>query len=123
MSSEQSPAPAGPGPGRPGRELTVRRAPKFGPFLAAGTVLGVLAAVVVALTGPESAEFTRGSIFGFFAVVFGVAGLLLGGIVALVLDRMSVKRAGHLLAEETVDQPGTPEQADGTEPPERGSAG
>ncbi|WP_205761784.1 hypothetical protein [Arthrobacter mobilis] len=134
MSSEQSPAPGRgvPGPGLPRRELSVRRAPKFTPFLAAGAVLGVVAAAVVALAGPENAEFTRGSIFGFFAVLFGTAGLLAGGIVALVLDRLSVRRAELILAEETgpAEETGTAEETstaaqtgtDGPGPAE-GSAG
>jgi hypothetical protein len=114
MSSEQSPTPAGsgdgaPGRGRPARELTVRRAPKFTPILAAGAVLGVVVAAVVALAGPESAEFTRGAIFGFFAVLFALAGMLAGAVVALVLDRASIRRAGRLYADEveTGDDNGT----------------
>jgi len=102
MSSEQPSTPAGSGPApRRRREVVVRRAPKFVPFMAAGVVLGVLVAAVTALAGPENAEFTRGSVFGFFAVLFGVAGLLAGAVAALVLDRVGIRRAEHLIAEET----------------------
>jgi hypothetical protein len=129
MSSEQPPTPAGPGPVPRGRrEVVVRRAPKFVPFMAAGVVLGVVVAAVTALAGPESAEFTRGAVFGFFAVLFGLAGLLAGAVAALVLDRVGVKRAEHLFAEETgaAEETGTaagtaggPEGPDAQNPPER----
>lgn len=111
MNAEQPATPAESGNGR--REVVVRRAPKFVPFMAAGTVLGIAAAAATALAGPENAEFTRGAVFGFFTVFFGLAGLLLGAVVALVLDRVSVRRAEHLLAEETPGGPGTPEAPDG----------
>ncbi|MCG2623553.1 hypothetical protein LVY72_16775 [Arthrobacter sp. I2-34] len=101
MNSEPSPTPEGAAPAARGRrELIVRRAPKFVPFMVAGTVLGVVVAAVVALAGPESAEFTRGAVFGFFGVLFGLAGLLVGAVVALVLDRVGLKHAEHLYAEE-----------------------
>lgn len=126
MNSEQPPTPAAAGPAPRGRrEVVVRRAPKFVPFMAAGTVLGVVVAAVTALAGPESAEFNRGAVFGFFAVLFGLAGLLVGAVAALVLDRVGVRRAEHLFAEETgtAEKTGT---ADGTvdgpeaqDPPER----
>jgi hypothetical protein len=86
-------------------------------------------AAVTALAGPESAEFSRGAVFGFFAVLFGLAGLLLGAVAALVLDRVGVRRAEHVFAEEagaaeeTADGTGTATgTADGPEaqdPPER----
>jgi hypothetical protein len=110
MSSEHLPAASG--SGQP-REVSVRRAPKFGPFMGAGVVLGIIVAAVSAYTGPESAEFTRGAVFGFLAVLFGVAGMLVGALVVLVVDRVSVRRSRKMLAVETEDPdspaPGGPE--------------
>lgn len=110
MSSEHVPAepaeprePAGPDSSNR-REVRLRRAPKFGPFMGAGIVLGIIVAAISAYTGPENAEFTRSSIFGFLAVLFGIAGMLLGALVVLILDRISIKRSEKMLAVETPEQ-------------------
>lgn len=100
MSSEHLPAPSG--SGQP-REVSVRRAPKFAPFMGAGIVLGIIVAAISAYTGPESAEFTRGATFGFLAVIFGIVGMLVGALVVLVIDRISVRRSRKMLAVETED--------------------
>jgi hypothetical protein len=81
------------------RMVTVRRAPRFVPIMVAGAVLGFLAAVVIAYTGPEDPTLTRGSVLGFFTMLLALPGLLLGGLAALVLDRISVRRASRAVAE------------------------
>ncbi|GER22420.1 hypothetical protein NCCP1664_09170 [Zafaria cholistanensis] len=86
-----------PGPSRP-IEVTVRRSPKFWPFLVAGAFVGVFAAIISAYTGQESAEFTRGTVLGFLAVFFGMGGLALGAIAWLVTDRVQRKRARRATA-------------------------
>ncbi|WP_417219932.1 hypothetical protein [Arthrobacter sp.] len=73
-------------------EVTVSSSPKFWPFAGAGAVVGVLAAMFTALAGDPGGEFTQGSVFGFFAVVFGLAGALLGCIVFLVVDAILRRR-------------------------------
>lgn len=85
------------------REVTVRRAPKFVPFMVIGAILGFLAALVVAYTGPEDPTLTRESILGFFTVAFAIPGLLLAALLVLVFDRRSVRRAEHARAERTFD--------------------
>ncbi|HXD27496.1 MAG TPA: hypothetical protein VN621_01935 [Arthrobacter sp.] len=74
-------------------EVSVSSSPKFWPFVGAGAVLGVLAAMVTALAGDPDGEFTRGSVFGFFAVVFGLAGVLLGCIAFLIVDAVLRRRS------------------------------
>ncbi len=95
--------------GRPGvperREIIVRRAPKFVPFLVAGGILGVLVAAVVAWGAPGNAEYDRSTIFGFFAVLLAVPGVVLGGIVALILDRVSIKRMERAVVERAPEAP------------------
>jgi len=78
--------------------VTVRRAPKVIVFLVLGAALGILLAVILTYgfgvadgSGNEQstmsgASYTKGQVFGFLVLVCGVAGLALGGIVALVLD-------------------------------------
>ncbi|WP_269044729.1 hypothetical protein [Paenarthrobacter sp. Z7-10] len=98
------------------REISVRRAPKFVPFLIAGALLGVLAAAVVAVVGAGSASYDRSTVFGFFAVVLAVPGMLLGGMAALLLDRASVKRTERVVVERVPDEPadGLDQRAAGT---------
>ncbi|MBG6179533.1 hypothetical protein [Arthrobacter sp. CAN_A1] len=85
------------------REVTVRRAPRFAPFMGLGVLVGVIVAAIVAYAGPGDATLTRESIFGFFIMVFAIPGLLLGALLVLVLDRISVRRSQRAIAERTYD--------------------
>ncbi len=66
--------------------------PKFWPFVGVGAAIGILAAMFTALAGDPGAEFTRGAVFGFFAVVFGLAGALLGCIGFLIVEAVLRRR-------------------------------
>ncbi|MDJ0459222.1 hypothetical protein PUN71_018620 [Arthrobacter sp. NQ7] len=85
------------------REVTVRRAPKYLPFLILGGLVGVVAAAVVAYAVPGDATFDPGAVFGFFLVMFAAAGAILGAALALVLDRRSVKRQERATVEAVPD--------------------
>lgn len=95
MSSEHSPAER--------REITVRRAPKYVPFLVLGAVVGILAAAVVAYGLPGSEGFEPGAVFGFFLVMFAGGGAILGAILALVLDRRSVRKQQRAVVEAVLE--------------------
>lgn len=73
-------------------EVTVSSSPKFWPFAGAGAVVGVLAAMFTALAGDPGGEFSQGSVFGFFAIVFGLAGAFLGCLVFLIVDTVLRRR-------------------------------
>lgn len=81
------------------RGVTVRRAPKFVPFMVLGGVVGIIIAAFVAYGIPGDASFDTGAVFGFFLVAFAAGGVLLGAIVALVLDRVSVRRSQGAVVE------------------------
>lgn len=68
-----------------------------------GALIGFIAALIVAYTGPADPTLTRESVLGFFTVVFALPGLLVGGLVALLLDRISVRRMKQATAERTND--------------------
>jgi ABC-type Co2+ transport system permease subunit len=74
-------------------EVSIRRAPKVGVFLVLGAVLGAI--VTLMLTSLFTADPTVGFLASFaYFCLFGVpAGLLLGAIVAIVLDVISTRRA------------------------------
>lgn len=94
---------------------TVRRAPKYSVFLALGAALGVFVAMILTFAfdgqpNPELGQtmsFSQGQVFGFLALICGVIGLALGGIVALIFERtigrrthtVVVDREEHLNAE------------------------
>jgi hypothetical protein len=96
MSSEQSPAER--------RQVTVRRAPKYVPFLVLGALVGIAAAAVVAYGLPGSDSFEPGAVFGFFMVMFAGGGAILGAILALILDRRSVRNQQRAVVEAAPEQ-------------------
>jgi hypothetical protein len=84
---------------------TVRHAPKFGAFITAGALVGIVVALVlVAVVRPEVPWVADGSGFISFldgegavrtvmAVAGAVLGGFLGGLVAVLADRRSVRKA------------------------------
>ena len=94
------------------REVTVRRAPKYVPFLVLGALVGVVAAAVAAYAVPGDATFDPGAVFGFFLIMFAAGGAILGAVLALVLDRLSIKRQQRAVVESVPDsEPDTDPQA------------
>ncbi len=85
------------------RKLTVRRAPKYVPFLIAGALAGVVTAAIFTFSLPADGEFAASSVFGLFAVLMVLPGAGLGAIVALVLDRQGRRRASTLVVESLPD--------------------
>lgn len=63
------------------------RRPKFRAFLLTGAVVGLLVALVVDQAGPNVPNYGTGSVIGFIGLLFAGVGALLGGILAVLLDR------------------------------------
>jgi hypothetical protein len=74
-------------------EVSIRRAPRIGVFLAFGAMLGAFVTLVL------TSSFEPDPAVGFLAsyayfCLYGIpAGLILGGLVGLVLDAISKRRA------------------------------
>ncbi|MGN7252154.1 hypothetical protein [Arthrobacter sp. SAFR-014] len=101
------------------REITVRRAPKYVPFLILGGLVGFAAAAVIAYALPGDASYDRGAVYGFFMVPCAAAGVILGAIAALVLDRTSVRRARRGVVEAVPEaEHSAPGTASATQPAE-----
>ncbi|WP_104160255.1 hypothetical protein [Arthrobacter sp. ZGTC212] len=81
------------------REITVRRAPRFVPFLLLGVIAGFIAAMLVAYLGPENPTYTREATLGFFTIMFAIPGVCLGALVALLLDWNSVRKTRRAVVE------------------------
>lgn len=76
-------------------EARVRRSPRYSRFLVVGAVIGVVVAAILAfgverVDMPQVGEavFSDGQVFGFLSLIGIATGLLLGGTVALILDRI-----------------------------------
>jgi hypothetical protein len=91
------------------REVTVRSAPSIVAFMVLGLVLGLIVALFSTLFGPPDEAYTGPAIFGILAVVFGTAGVLLGALVALLLDWRSRRRAQRFRAVRVDEEPTPPE--------------
>ena len=88
-------------------DAVIRHAPKFGAFITAGAIVGfVLGLVLTALIGPKTPLASDGSGFLPFldgenavrtvvAVSGAVLGGFVGGLLAVIADRRSVRRAGQ----------------------------
>jgi hypothetical protein len=88
--------------------VRVRRSPKYAVFLAAGAALGIIVALILTFTftGTEGVSpntglvYSQGQVFGFLLLVCLSVGLVLGGVVALILDRLLGRRTHEV----TVDR-------------------
>ena len=85
------------------RTLSVRRAPKYVPFMIAGAIVGIVVAAVMTLALPPNDQFETSSVFGMFAVLMLAPGVGLGAVAALLLDRQGRRRAKTLVAQPLPD--------------------
>lgn len=74
-------------------QVTVRRAPKIGVFLVVGGFLGMMATLILTSQFPADPNVGFIALFAYFCL-FGIpAGVVVGALVGLVLDRVSRRRA------------------------------
>jgi MFS family permease len=88
VSTPSDPPSADPS-GRPVQRLRVRRAPRYEVFLGTGALLGLLVAVVAGSIGPVDPQTGRAKLIGYLAMGLALLGALLGGLVAVTLERFS----------------------------------
>lgn len=82
-------------------QVTIRRAPKVPVFLILGGALGAIVTLVLTMLQPADPNVGYPALFGYF-LLFGLpAGVLLGAIVAIVLDIVSGRTARTVTAEVT----------------------
>ncbi|MFB8388153.1 potassium transporter Trk [Microbacterium sp. NPDC055910] len=80
--------------------VRVRRAPKISVFLLAGAAVGIVVALILTYAFQGSLDVSRytgivysqGQVFGFLVLGCIPIGIVLGALVALILDRRSRKR-------------------------------
>lgn len=81
------------------RQLSVRRAPKYVPFMISGVVLAFIVAAILTAVSPSTEQFATSSVLGFFFVMLLVPCVGLGAVVALIIDRRSLRRAETAVVE------------------------
>lgn len=87
----------------------VRRSPRYGVFLIGGALLGFLVAVVltfafddVTKSATTGVTYSQPQVLGFISLGCIPAGMALGGVVALILDRVVGRRVRNVQIERTV---------------------
>ena len=64
-----------------------RRAPRIGPFLVTGGVIGLIAGFLISVLGPATSTYGAAGEIGFIGLGCTALGVLLGGIAFVLLDR------------------------------------
>jgi hypothetical protein len=99
--TESSPAQAGAAT----VDVTIRRAPKIPVFLVLGALVGFFGTLIVTALQPADPAVGFTALFGYFCIYGIPLGIVLGGILAIVLDRVSIRRAKSVTAEQTTVEP------------------
>ncbi|WP_432544093.1 hypothetical protein [Kineococcus sp. SYSU DK002] len=73
-------------------QVTRRRAPRFRAFAVTGLLLAFVVAAVVAFTTPPSAGYSQQALFGYLFCSLGLVLVLLGALVAVLVDRRTGTR-------------------------------
>lgn len=68
-------------------QVTRRRAPRYRAFVLTGIGVAVLVSLVAALVSDPADGYTQRQLFGFLLVSLGVVGAILGGLVAVLVER------------------------------------
>ncbi|MDQ1074599.1 MULTISPECIES: potassium transporter Trk [Microbacterium] len=85
---------------------SVRRAPKYGVFLAAGAFVGILVALILtfAIDSTDVSPYTQVvysqlQVFGFTALICVVVGVTVAAIVALIFERVLGGRTRQVIVD------------------------
>lgn len=105
MSDTSAPEPAEPQQSTAEAEVTVRRAPKYPVFLILGAVVGLLVTLILTSLYPVDPDVGFGALFGYLSIYGVPAGVLVGALIAIVLDVISTRRARVVRAEQTTVDP------------------
>jgi hypothetical protein len=74
-------------------EAQIRRAPKFPAFMIVGGGLGAIVTFIATALNPVDPAVGFAALFGYFALYGVTAGVVIGGVIALILDRVGTRRA------------------------------
>jgi hypothetical protein len=66
-----------------------RRSPRFPAFLITGGLLGLLIGFFLSVSGPADTRYDAAATLGFLGLICAGLGVLVGGIIAILVDRRS----------------------------------
>jgi len=66
-----------------------RRKPNFAAFLITGGLVGLLFGFFLSVSGQADARYAASATLGFLGLIFAGLGVLVGGIIAVLLDKRS----------------------------------
>jgi hypothetical protein len=92
-------------------QVTIRRAPKIPVFLVLGALVGLLGTLVVTALQPADPTIGFAALFGYFCVYGIPFGIVIGGVIAVLLDWVSTRRAKTVPAERTTVENATAQNA------------
>jgi hypothetical protein len=94
-------------------DVRIRRAPKFSVFLILGGGIGAIVTFILTALYPVDPNVGFGALFGYFALYGVTGGVLLGALVAIILDRRADRRAqAGTVVVETTEAPESTEESD-----------
>jgi hypothetical protein len=67
----------------------IRRAPNIPAFLLTGGVVGLVLGILLAVMGHNDSRYDAPAALAFFGLIGAAFGVLIGGVVAVLLDRKS----------------------------------
>jgi len=74
-------------------EVRIRRAPKYPAFIIVGGGIGAVITFILTAIFPVDPLVGFGALFGYFALYGVTAGVLVGALLALLLDRIGLRRS------------------------------
>jgi len=86
-------------------DVRIRRAPKYPAFIVVGALVGAIVTFIVTKQFPVDPSVGFLPIFGYFCLYGVTAGVVLGALVAIILDRISARRAKTVTVEREVVPP------------------
>ena len=83
-------------------EVQIRRAPKYSAFIIVGGGIGAVITFILTAIFPVDPLVGFGALFGYFALYGVTAGVVVGALLALLVDRVMLRRAKDATVELTV---------------------
>jgi hypothetical protein len=74
-------------------EVRIRRAPKYPAFMIVGGGIGAIVTFVLTASFPVDPKIGFAALFGYFALFGVTAGVLVGALLALMFDRIGLRRS------------------------------
>ncbi|HEY8654834.1 MAG TPA: hypothetical protein VIL87_17335 [Dermatophilaceae bacterium] len=78
-----------PGGGPVKGPVKVRRSPRFTSFLVTGGIFGLLLGFFLSLVGHPDTRYGSAAALGFLGLICALLGVLVGGVIAVLLDKRS----------------------------------